>query len=121
MKNSVSPESPKPSFEAINPIREGDKGLITLRATKDCPIPKEAERLNGLVHRVAQMDTSDETLNVLARGIAVIMQADRFCDQQVKKRVVLRFSEDAELDELTQLIKGLVEKSQPQLASCRLL
>jgi mRNA-degrading endonuclease YafQ of YafQ-DinJ toxin-antitoxin module len=57
------------------------------------------------------MAPSDETLNTLAQGIAIIMQADRFCDQQVKNRVVLKFADDTELNELTRAIMTLGEET----------
>jgi hypothetical protein len=98
---------PPASKAQHNPIPDGDDGLKILRSFANCPIPQESTKLNRMLQMILQNQTLDDNSSdeILARGLAAAMKANRYCAHNRKTRTVCIFAEDPGLQDLHLKIK----------------
>lgn len=85
------------SFVQFNPLPPGPQAVKIMRSATKCPLPKEAETLNGLMSQVLQSPEPEKHATPLAEGIRTVMLVDSSCAKQLKTRTAAIFAEDEEL------------------------
>jgi hypothetical protein len=96
-----------------------------MRALSDCPIPGEAQQLQGLLNKILELRLTDidGAMQTAGNGIAAVIMADTYCAKHVTRRPVVRFKDDEELtaiheeygqevEKLSNLQKELAESAQ---------
>ena len=111
--NFTKPEEQQKVIKSqLNPLPHGDESIAIIRENSACTIKAVAEALKPIVPALVQIPCTDEEINkkvesAISACAIVSLRARSYCPEQVKTRVMCRFSDDAKImameEELTQL------------------
>jgi vacuolar-type H+-ATPase subunit F/Vma7 len=98
--NFTKPEEQQKVIKSqLNPLPHGDEGIAIIRENSDCTIKEVAEALKPIVPALVQIPCTDEEINkkvesAISACAVVSLRARSYCPDQVKTRVMCRFSDD---------------------------
>jgi len=96
------PIQPPEDLTELNPMTINADTITLLRNASECPLPSENTIIQQNLQIMSRMGKVDDSRieQTMAQGLATYLRANIYCENQMKKRTVVRFEDDEELAEL---------------------
>lgn len=100
---------PKLSRKQLNPLPDQQASVKVLRACTDCPVTADAQQIQSIASKVAELDNVSELAPLLAESFSGLILWDNHCRENLTKRKVLNLKEDEEITAITASLQSAGE------------
>lgn len=107
MMQKMPPEK-RPAIDRtpLNPVPDTTEGLKVLQQLHNCPLDNLTRMLNAAIHKAQAAENIPE-VERLYKSTVYFIPADLNCRNGLKKRIVVEFSADEELNAMTQQMAAI--------------